>query len=162
MLSIHQHSELATPALWDWLLSFVYYDTDGRDSRWLVTGEPLHLFLREVSRVIMPDVHFSGVLLQAYKHGHSVTPCHTDAGGTGKGFTLSLGAPRTFRAHRTRPGISGCADYNLDRIQIQCVNGTVLLMDEEFHTNWHHQIVSDSGITEEKLSLVFRTSPRTT
>ncbi len=159
MFSVRHYPEIVTPLLWVWLRAFVKYDDDGRCSCWLATtgSKPLPLLLGNVARVIAPDRVFEGVLLQCYRDGQAVTPCHTDL--TGFSFILSLGAPRTFRIHRTLPGGYGCGDYDLDVVSVQCVDGTVLIMDEAFHAGWHHQIVPDPDITEEKLSLVFRVRP---
>ncbi len=155
MFSIRHYPGLVTPLLRVWLRAFVKYDDDGRGSCWLATtgkcAETLPLLLGNLADAIMPDVVFEGVLLQCYRNGRAVTPCHTDAGGAG--FILSIGAPRTFRIHR---GMFGCGADALDVVNIECIEGTVLLMDEEFHAGWHHQIVADPDITEEKLSLVFR------
>lgn len=147
MLSVRHYPELVTPALWAWLRALVRYDGEGRCSLWLPPGATLP---RIVAEAVCPGVVFSGVLLQGYRDGRAVTPCHRDPGG---GFILSLGAARTFRVHR-----GNCAE-NLDPVSIACIEGTVLIMDEAFHRDWHHQVAADPGVTDEKLSLVFRTQP---
>ncbi len=161
MFIVRHHPWLVTPILRTWLRAFVKYDVDGRGSCWLATTskqvEKLPMVLEHLASAIAPDVVFEGVLLQCYRDGRAVTPCHTDA--SGAGFILSLGASRTFRIHRILPDGYGCGDYDLDVVSVQCVEGTVLLMDEAFHAGWHHQIVPDPDITEEKLSLVFRVRP---
>lgn len=143
MLAIRYHPELATPALVAWLRSLVRYDEEGRYSSWL----PMSPLLAGIAEAICPGEYT--VLLQAYRDGRAITPCHSDAEG---GFILSIGATRTLRLHRVEPG--GCS--NLDVVDIECVEGTVIAMDGAFHAGWHHQIVADASVTEEKLSLVFR------
>lgn len=157
MLAVRHYPELVTPALLSWLRGFVKYDDDGRGSCWLATAGGnggLPIILAAVAEAVMPGVRFTGVLLQSYRDGSAVTPCHTDDGGTGDGFILSLGSPRTFRVHRIA---DGCETG--DAVHIQCVEGTALLMDCAFHAGWHHQIIADPTVTGEKLSLVFRTDP---
>ncbi len=160
MFSVRHCPDLVTPLLRTWLRAFVKYDDDGRGSCWLATTskqvERLPLLLEHLASAIAPGVAFEGVLLQCYRDGQAVTPCHTDL--TGFSFVLSLGAPRTFRIHRVRD-LPGCGNYDLDVVNVQCVEGTVLIMDKEFHVGWHHQIVPDPDVTEEKLSLVFRARP---
>ena len=163
MISVRHYPELVTPALRAWLRAFVTYDADGRGSCWLATigkeAEALPAMLKGIADAVAPGRIWSGALLQCYRDGEAGTPCHTDASGTGFGFILSLGAPRTFRVHRVPSGASGCGDYDLDAALVQCIEGTVLVMDEDFQRGWHHQIVLDLGIVGEKLSLVFRTKP---
>jgi alkylated DNA repair dioxygenase AlkB len=158
MLAVRHYPDLVTPGLRGWLSGLVKYDDDGRDSRWLFDGSgPMPPELTALAVVVAPGATFSGVLLQAYRDGGAVTPCHTDKGGTGDGFILSLGAPRTFRIH---PVAAGACDDDLDAVRVECREGTVLVMDEAFHAGWHHQVIADPGVTGEKLSLVFRTTPR--
>ncbi len=154
MFAVRHRPELVTAALRAWLGGFVRYDDDGRGSCWLATcgRKALPVLLGKVAQAVMPGVVFPGVLLQSYRDGNAITPCHADASG---GFILSIGAARTFRIHRSRPG--GCDDPVADGITIECVEGTCLLMDAAFHAGWHHQIIADPDITGEKLSLVFRT-----
>lgn len=155
MLAVRHYPELATPALRAWLRPFVSYDVDGRGSRWFMEGGILLPPLADIVDRVAPGIVWSGALLQCYRDGRAVTPCHTDAGGTGFGFILSLGATRTFRVHRA----ATACDCDLDAVSIECTEGAVLLMDEAFHAGWHHQIAADPGVMGEKLSLVFRTRP---
>lgn len=158
MLTIRQRPEAATALLMQWLRPRVQYDADGRFSAYLVDEAPLPAELRRVANLVCPEVDadsFRGVILQAYRDGRAATPCHSDA--PVFGFILSLGAPRTLRLHRVPDG-GGCSD--LDTIRVECVNGTAILMDADFHAGWHHQLVPDIGMMRERLSLVFRTSTR--
>ena len=161
MLSIRYRPEAATTILTQWLRPRIRYDADGRFSMMLVDEQPLPGELRRVANIVCPEVDadlFRGVVLQAYQHGRAVTPCHSDA--PVFGFILSLGARRTFRIHREPCRDSGCRNSDLDAVSIECVNGTAIIMDADFHEGWHHQIVGDPAVTQEKLSLVFRTSLR--
>ncbi len=151
MLAILHRPELATPELWDWLQQYVAYDVDGRCSRWLDLAS---LELASLARAMCPGMDFASVLLQGYRDGRAVTPCHTDQGGTGFSFILSLGAPRTFRIHR----VSTLCD-SVDVVTVECVSGMVLMMDGDFQNNWHHQVIPDLEVTEERLSLSYRTRP---
>jgi alkylated DNA repair dioxygenase AlkB len=157
MLAVRHYPQLVTPGLRAWLQAFARYDADGRGSVWLATCskqvKKLPLLLANVANTVAPGLPFSGALLQCYHDGNAVTPCHTDAGGTGFSFILSVGATRTFRIHR-----GSCVD-SLDAMTIECIEGTVIVMDESFQRDWHHQIIPDPNITGEKLSLVFRTNP---
>ena len=160
MLAVRPCPGLVTPALWAWLRPYVRDDDDGGGCLWLeMSGgkqtATLPLLLDRVARAVAPDAIFSGVLLQAYRDGRAVTPCHTDASGTGFGFILSLGAARTFRVH---PTTAACED-DRGAVAVECVEGTVLVMDEAFQAGWHHRIAPDPDVTGEKLSLVFRTRP---
>lgn len=167
MLEVRHYPELATPELWAWLQPHVgdYANSDGRRSKWLVESEALPLPLAAVARAVCPDVppgRWTRVALQCYEDGRAQTPCHTDAGATGFGFVLSLGATRTLRLHRVPAGTAataGCGDQDLDVVKVECVPGTVVLMDEAFHASWHHWIAPEPGVTGERLSLVFRTQP---
>lgn len=157
MLAVRHYPHLVTPALRSWVREFVKYDDDGRGSCWLATTgkevQSLPVMLANVADAVMPVVQFESVLLQSYRDGRAITPCHADAAG---GFILSLGAPRTFRIHRVPFLPMGCGDRDLDAMTIECVEGTVLVMDAAFHAGWHHQIVADPKDVGEKLSLVFR------
>ncbi len=161
MLSVRHFPNLATAALWDWLRPFAKYDADGRASRQLSAGvEPLAPGLESVARAVCPEAkpgEWESVLVQCYRDGSAVTPCHSDLTSTGFGFILSLGAARTFRVHRTER--DSCIDYDVSPTLIECVNGTAVIMDEEFHRRHHHQIVPDAGAGE-RMGLVFRTRPR--
>ena len=160
MLSIRHRPEAATTLLAQWLRPRLRYDADGRFSTMLVDEAPLPQELLRVANIVCPEVDpalFRGVVLQGYQHGRAVTPCHSDA--PVFSFILSLGATRTFRIHRVPDG-GGCSD--LDALSIECVNGTALVMDEAFHAGWHHQIIPDLAVMRERLSLVFRTSPKRT
>ncbi len=124
MLVVRHYPWLVTPLLRVWLRAFVKYDDDGRCSCWLATvgaKETLPLLLEHLASAVMPDVAFEGVLLQCYRDGRAVTPCHADLAGSG--FILSLGAARTFRLHRVRD-LPGCGNYDLDVVNVQCVEGT--------------------------------------
>lgn len=152
MLAVRHFPELVQPALWDWLHQFAVYDADGRASRQLPIGPELE----EIGRVICPKVtEWESVFLQCYQHGSATTPCHADLN-NGLGFILSLGATRTLRLHRVPDWARGCGDYDLDPIRLECVSGTAVIMDEEFHRHHHHQIVPDPGAGE-RMGLVFRT-----
>ena len=128
MFAVRHHPELVTPELRAYLRPFVRYDGDGRGCRTLA-DDRLPPELADAARAVAPGVAFSGVVLQCYRDGAAVTPCHTDHGITGFSFILSLGAARTFRIHRVGPGASGCGDYYLDALTVECVEGTALLMD---------------------------------
>ncbi len=165
MLTIRYCPEAVTPELLAWLRPQVKYDTEGRASRWLVEAEPLPPLLAAVVGVVCRGLwkrDYSGVILQCYRNGRAVTPCHSDAGATGFCFILALGATRTFRIHRVPTGTvptADCGNPCLDSIQIEAVSGTAILLDEDFHATWHHQVAPDPEVTEERLSLVFRTRP---
>ena len=164
MLAVRHYPELVTPELMDWLSFKVRrgYDDDGLFSQWLVEDDrPLPGPLPDIAQAVCPGVDFRAVALRGYRDGSAVTPCHSDHGATGFGFILSLGATRTFRAHRVPDGVRAtaeCGDPNLDVLEIQCVSGTVVIMDEAFHRHHHHQVAPDPGAGE-RLSLVFRTQP---
>lgn len=157
MLSVRYRPEAITPELLALIRPRVGYDADGRGSVWLVEdGAPLPAEFAAVARAVCPEDGAASyaVILQSYRDGTAVTSCHTDLGRPG--FILSVGATRTFRLHRVPPGASGCGDYDLDAILIECVHGTAVVMDAAFHATWHHQIVADAGVADERLSLVFR------
>ncbi len=162
MLAIRHHPELSTVALASWLRSKAAYDVQGRMGAWLATNGELPRVLEGIAEEICPGIEFDGVVLQCYRDGNAATDCHTDLG-YGIGFILSLGATRTFRIHRVGddfPVKAGCIDRDLDVCEIECVNGTVIVMDEAFHAHWHHQIAPDPQVTGERLSLVFRTKAK--
>ncbi len=165
MLAVRHHPELATPRLWAWLRPRAGRYEGGRASCWLCEGGPLPPELEAVALAVCPDVDpdaWAKVGLQCYRDGRAATECHTDAGATGFGFILSLGATRTFRVHRVPDGVrpqEGCGEYGLDARAIECAAGTAVLMDEAFHARWHHEIPPEPGATGARLSLVFRTRP---
>ncbi len=154
MLTIVHRPELVTPALRAWLRPCIHYDDDGRSSRWLA-HHPLPRILWEVTQAIAPDVAFASVLLQAYRDGSAVTPCHSDEGVTGFSFSLSIGAPRFFCIHRV--GEQPC--MAIGSVNIEVIEGTILEMSTAFQKYWHHQIIASPEVKEEKLTLVFRTRP---
>lgn len=162
MLAVrHVSPHLASAALFARLRSAARYDADGRHSRWLWSGGPgLAADLASIACAVCPELPLSawqGVLMQCYRDGNAVTPCHSDFGHA-MGFILSLGATRTLRVHRTLDGTAACGDYDLDAVRIECAHGTALVMDGEFHATHHHQLVADPGAGE-RISLVFRTGP---
>ncbi len=155
MLSIRYCPEAITPALLALLRPRVCYDADGRASVYLVDHAMPAPELKAVAAAVCPETDpnlFRCVILQAYRDGRATTPCHSDLGSAG--FILSVGATRTFRVHRV--SAAGCGDGATDAISIECVHGTAVVMDEAFHSGWHHQVVADESVTEERLSLVFR------
>ena len=153
MLRVLNRPELITAGLLDWLRPFVHYDAGGRCSR-LLKDElaPCPPLLEPIAAAF--PAPYREIVLQCYRDGHATTPCHTDAGITGFSFILSIGAPRTFRVHWIA---DGCA--NVGRL-IRCENGTVVAMEQRFQDECHHQLAADPAVTEERLSLVFRTAPR--
>jgi hypothetical protein len=164
MLAVRHFPNLATPALMDRLRERARYDVDGRASVWLFSGGVyLPADFKEIALAVCPDVPpeaWEGVALQCYRDGNAITPCHSDEGSTGLGFILSLGAARTLRTHRVaESGLPNPCGYSsqIDVCFIECVNGTAVIWDREFHRTHHHQIVADPGAGE-RLSLVFRTS----
>jgi alkylated DNA repair dioxygenase AlkB len=157
MLTIRQRPEAITPALLALIRPKVQYDVDGRYSTYLPAEANE---LRRLARFVCPEVDsadFRDVVLQAYRDGNAITPCHRDAATFG--FILSIGATRTFRIHREPCRDGGCRNPGLDIIDIECVHGTVIRMDASFHEGWHHQVLPDARVKEERLSLVFRTLP---
>ncbi len=155
MFAIRLYSDLATPALLAWLRPHIEYDAGGRCSKVLKSETtPLPPELAAVAQAVSGHTHFREVVLQCYQHGRAGTPCHSDVGITGDSFILSLGAPRTFRIHAVGSPCDGP-----DKIDVQCVSGLVVFMEERFHQSWHHQLALDEGVTEERLGLVFRMAP---
>ncbi len=168
MLTVRYHPELATPRLYDWLRPRVksYENSSGRQGMWLVQApETLPVILAAVGVAVCPEVDprdWHTVSLQCYEDGRAVTPCHTDR--VGLTFILSLGATRTFRVHRMegRPATEACTalDRETDRRDIECAPGTVVMIDEEFYSGWHHEIPLEPDRQGERLALVFRQKPR--
>ena len=157
MIAVIHRPELVMPELVEWLRRKVSYEgTDGQAGGWLVRNEPLPPILEAIARAVAPGVRFDTVHFQGYRDGRATTPCHTDER-TGFSAILSIGATRTLRIHRQPEGGQTCGDYDLDVFRIECRSGTVVFMDEEFYAGWHHQIPADPEVTDERLSIVFRT-----
>ncbi len=164
MLAVRQQPELVTPKLLTWLPKGAY-DADGLWSTWLVEDGKLPPILAAIGEAVCPGVAFQAVALRGYKDGNAVTPCHSDHRAAGLSFILSMGATRTFRLHRVPAWVKptqGCGNPDLDVLQIECRAGAVVILSEAFQASWHHQVVADPGVTEERLSLVFRTRPGAT
>ncbi len=157
MLSVRYHPEIATPELLAGLRPHLRYDAEGLFSAFLAEDEPLPHPLDEIAEAVCLGKTFRAVILRGYRDGRASTPCHSDRGATGFCMILSLGATRTMRFHRN-DGIAACGNP-LDTIDVACPNGTVVCMEEWFQNLWHHQLAPDPGVTEERLSLVFRASP---
>ena len=161
MLSVRHYPALATGPLWDWLREQVVYDAEGRFCKWLIEDEPLPPRLANLAEALCPGRKIAAAGLQAYRDGRATTPCHTDCRSAGFCLIFSLGATRTFRVHRVRPGVSPtalCEDASLDVFDIECIAGTAVIMEEPFQQTWHHQVIA-SETAGERLSLVFRCRP---
>lgn len=154
MLEVRYHPELVTPALVDWLRTRVTYDAAGRFNGYLKDElAPLPPELAHVAAAFPGRGEYFVVVLQAYRHGRTSTPCHDDGDVTGFSFILSVGATRTFRVHR----VTGPCDAATDVVDLHCPSGTVILMEGRLHDAWHHQLREDPGVTEERFGVVFRT-----
>src|ERR1700731_3217101 len=160
MLFVLHRPDLATPELYARLREHVPEGSEGEPGRqvgaWLGRGAILPFGLLALANALLPGESWWSAHLQYYGDGLAKTPCHSDAAQAGLTCILSLGATRTLRCHRAA---AGCDGPDADGVEVEGVQGTVVVMDAAFQGGWHHRIVADERVKSVRLALVFRTKP---
>lgn len=122
----------------------------------LCNPEPWTKDLLGIKRVIetfLPDSDFNSVLLNLYRDGSDKVSWHADdEKGLGTNpliASVSLGATRRFDLkHKTEPD---------EKLQLELVPGSLIIMKGALQHNWLHQIPIQKKITDPRINLTFRT-----
>ncbi|TDN87319.1 alkylated DNA repair dioxygenase AlkB [Salegentibacter sp. 24] len=118
--------------------------------------EPWTKELLGIKRVIesfLPDSDFNSVLLNLYRNGSDKVSWHADdEKGLGTNpliASVSLGATRRFDLkHKTDPK---------EKLQLELVPGSLVIMKGALQHNWLHQIPVQKRILDPRINLTFRT-----
>ena len=145
--------EVNLPRLTAW-----YGENDKNYSFSGITLKPLYWtgILLQIKKAIetVETTNFNSVLLNLYRNGQDSINWHTDAEKElGKNpiiASVSFGETRKFQLkHR----------YNkdLDNVNIDLLNGSLLIMKGETQHFWLHQIPKTTKVIGERINLTFRT-----
>jgi len=97
------------------------------------------------------DVNFNSVLLNLYRDGNDSISWHTDAepelGSNPVIASVNFGATRTFQLRHIQ---------TKEKIEIELVNGSLLIMQGELQHFWQHQVPKTSKKVNERINLTFR------
>lgn len=122
----------------------------------LCNPEPWTKELLGIKRVIetfLPESDFNSVLLNLYRDGSDKVSWHADDE-KGLGInpliaSVSLGATRRFDLkHKSDPN---------QKLQLELVPGSLVIMKGALQHNWLHQIPVQKRITDSRINLTFRT-----
>lgn len=99
------------------------------------------------------NLRFNSVLLNHYRDGQDSVAWHSDdekeLGPDPMIASLSFGSTRRFELkHRTR--------RELDKVCLDLMDGSLVLMGKGVQKHWVHQIPKQPGITASRLNLTFR------
>ena len=109
--------------------------------------------LLEIKKIIEPlaGVEFNSVLLNLYRDGNDSISWHTDAekelGLNPIIASVNFGDSRTFQLRHK---------HTKERIDIELVNGSLLLMEGELQHYWQHQVPKTKKNKSPRINLTFR------
>lgn len=111
------------------------------------------LGIKRVIESFLPDSDFNSVLLNLYRNGSDKVSWHADdEKGLGTNpliASVSLGATRRFDLkHKTAPN---------EKLQLELVPGSLVIMKGALQHNWLHQIPVQKKINDPRINLTFRT-----
>jgi len=125
----------------------------------LCNPEPWTAELMEIKKVIehfLPGENFNSVLLNLYRDGNDKVSWHADdeplLGINPLIASVSLGSTRRFDLkHKTDP---------TQKLQIELIPGSLVVMRGALQHNWLHQIPTQKRVLEPRINLTFRTIKR--